>query len=139
MRRFQAWVQKVNDAADHSYIIAPDDKAFFDCWADNHFGPEQRMIKAGYGNYALANCYRCSIWNFPDTAGIGSYAVDGVCHQSANCFLISAGFTLDFSVRGYWFSLFSYGTYGRQYWRWLSWPTDRAIGVAAWRHRTRRR
>lgn len=70
----------------------------------------------------MANCYRCSLEFegkiYPDTACIGIYALNGVCHQSANCFLISAGVTLTFEVRGYWFTLLVYGTYGNFYTFW---------------------
>jgi hypothetical protein len=40
------------------------------------------------------------------------------CHQSANCFLFTAGVTLTFEVRGYWFTLLAYGTYGNFYTFW---------------------
>jgi hypothetical protein len=115
----EGWAAKINDAADHTYVHSPSNGQYFDCWG-SHTGPDLRLICRGDGSYNWANCYRCPIWALRDTACIGVYAVDGVCHQSTNCFLYSAGVTLNFAVRGYWFSLFSYGTYGRSFLRWLA-------------------
>ncbi|HEV2126613.1 MAG TPA: hypothetical protein VGW38_27960 [Chloroflexota bacterium] len=121
------------DWADHTWVRSPSNNQYFDCWG-GHDGPNRRQIVSGDGSYRWANCYRCPVWPFRDTAGIGVYAVDGVCHQSTNCFLYTANRTLNFNVRGYWFSLFSYGTFGRSYLRWLAapygwctWTTPRAI------------
>ena len=96
---------------------------FFDCWGEpSRTGPDRVLICSGEGNYPVANCYRCSLEYegkiYPDTACIGIYAVNGVCHQSANCFLFTAGVTLTFEVRGYWFTLLAYGTYGNFYTFW---------------------
>jgi hypothetical protein len=126
------------DWADHTWVYSPANNRVFECWG-GHDGPNKRHIVSGDGSYNWANCCRCPIWPFPDTAGIGIYAIDGVCHQSANCFLYTANTTLNFNVRGYWFSLFSYGTFGRSYLRWLatpygwcSWTTPRAaVGAPA--------
>ena len=102
------------DWADHTWVSSPQNGQYFECWG-GHSGPSPRKIVVGNGSYNWANCYRCPIWPFRDTAGTGIYAIDGVCHQSANCFLYTANVTLNFNVRGYWFSLFSYGTFGRSY------------------------
>jgi hypothetical protein len=118
MARLEGWVFKINDWADHTFVLSPDNGQSFGCWAGSS-GPEMRQITAGNGNYFLADCYRCPVGPFPDTACIGVYAVHGVCHQSANCFLFSAGVTLDFSVRGYWFSVLAYGVWGRLFPAWL--------------------
>ena len=121
MATFEAWAQDALDGitwADHTYVRCPDNGKFFGCWSDSYKGV--RKIVTGNGNYAVADCYRCPVLWFPDTACIGSYAVDGVCHQSANCFLFTANVTLNFNVRGYWLSLLLYGTYGKSFWRWVS-------------------
>jgi len=136
---FEGWAAYVSiggmttDWADHTWVNSPQNGRYFECWG-GHSGPSPRQIVVGNGSYNWANCYRCPIWPFADTAGTGIYAVDGVCHQSANCFLYTANVTLNFNVRGYWFSLFSYGTFGRSYLRWLAapygwctWWTPRAI------------
>jgi hypothetical protein len=60
------------------------------------------------------------VLGYPDTAAIGIYGVNGVCHQSANCFLYSAGVSLNFTVLGYWASLLAYGPYGTNYLWWLA-------------------
>lgn len=121
------------DWADHTWVKSPWNGQFFDCWG-GHSGPNERRVVSGDGSYNWANCYRCHIWPFRDTAGIGIYGVDGVCHQTANLFLYSAGRTLNTNVRGYWFSVFTYGVYGRSFWRWLvapygtcTWTTSRAL------------
>jgi hypothetical protein len=119
----EGWAQQAIEGvtwADHTYVKCPDNGQFFDCWANNHTGPDQRRIVSGNGSYGTANCYRCSIGPIPDTACIGIYAVDGLCHQSTNCFLFSAGVALNLRVRGYWLSLLFYGPYGREFWRWLA-------------------
>jgi hypothetical protein len=120
----EGWTANVHCAGastawiDHTWVCSPENDRYFDCWGD-HDGPNKRRVVVGVGSYDRAHCYRCSFWPFADTAGIGIFAIDGVCHQSTNCFLYTANRTLDFTVRGYWFSLFSYGTFGRSYRRWL--------------------
>lgn len=110
------------DWADHTWVYAPSNRQYFDCWG-SHDGPGKRRVVSGNGSYNRAHCYRCHIPpTFRDTAGIGIYAIDGVCHQTANLFLYTAGRVLDFSVRGYWFSVFSYGVYGRSFLRWIVAP-----------------
>jgi hypothetical protein len=116
------------DWADHTWVYSPENDRYFDCWGD-HSGPNKQRIVVGNGSYPRADCYRCPVWPFPDTAGIGIFAIDGVCHQSTNCFLYTANTTLDVSVRGYWFSLFSYGTFGRSYRRWLANHYGRCSGT----------
>lgn len=113
------------DWADHTWVRAPANGQKFECWGGSN---GTTRVTSGNGSYNRANCYRCHIWPFRDTAGIGIYAVDGVCHQSANCFLYTAGRTLNTSVRGYWFSIFCYGVYGRSFWRWLVAP----YGTCSW-------
>lgn len=123
----EAWAANVSsgsvsvDWADHTWVYSPANNQFFECWGGRD-GPNKRHIVTGDGSYNWANCCRCPIFSFPDTAGIGIYAIDGVCHQSANCFLFTANVTLNFDVRGYWFSLFSFGTFGRSFLRWLATP-----------------
>jgi hypothetical protein len=113
------------DWADHTWVRVPAIGQKFECWGGSN---GTRLVVSGNGSYNRANCYRCNIWPFRDTAGIGIYAIDGVCHQSANCFLYTAGRTLNTTVRGYWFSVFSYGVYGRSFWRWLVAP----YGTCSW-------
>jgi hypothetical protein len=114
----QGWANHISFCADHTYVACPDaGDEFFDCWGEpSRTGPDRVLICEGEGNYPVANCYRCSLDYegkiYPDTACIGIYALNGVCHQSANCFLFTAGVTLTFEVRGYWFTLLVYGTYG---------------------------
>jgi hypothetical protein len=114
----QGWANHISFCADHTYVACPDaGDEFFDCWGEpSRTGPDRVLICSGEGNYPVANCYRCSLNYegkiYPDTACIGIYALNGVCHQSANCFLFTAGVTLTFEVRGYWFTELAYGTYG---------------------------
>jgi hypothetical protein len=98
---------------------------YFGCWAQGFYETQypSAPVVSGNINYNCANCYRDTILSYHDTAGIGIYGVNGVCHQSANCFLFSAGpwaVTLNFSVLGYWASLLAYGTYGTNFPWWLA-------------------
>jgi hypothetical protein len=87
---------------------------YFGCWAEGFYETQYPTapVVTGEINYNCANCYRDTIGPYHDTAGIGIYGINGVCHQSANCFLFSAGVTLNFSVIGYWASLLAYGPWG---------------------------
>lgn len=114
---FEGRATKINFLADHTYMH-PASGGNFKCWGGDD-GPDNRLIVTGQGIYDVANCYRCPIGSLPDTACIGVYAVNGVCHQSCNCFLYSAGVTLTTSVRGYWASVLTYGVYGTNYLLWL--------------------
>lgn len=110
----QAWAVKAwgLDFADHTYVYCTDNGQYFDCWG-GHDGQDKRHVCEGSGVYNIADCYRAPIAGYPDTAGIGVYGVNGVCHQSANCFLFSSLVTLDISVvRGYAVTLLTYGIYG---------------------------
>ena len=130
--------------ADHAYVYCPDTKKYFDCWG-GHEGPEPRRLRCnGQGNYAVANCYRGPgvDWfkyipsisgssvsgNTHDNACLGPYGILGVCHQAANCFLISAGVTLNNDVRGYWASVLSYGVYGKFHDIWLKYVYNPCVG-----------
>lgn len=121
----EGWATKINDLADHTYVDCPSktDKKerYFNCWGSHH-GPDKRKICSGKGVWKIANCYRKPAFGKKDTAGIGVYAVNGVCHQSANCFLYSTNptVTLNLHVRGYIASVAAYGAYGTLFiWNWL--------------------
>ena len=95
---------------------------YFACWGTSYVQSPWWLppVCTGNINYDLANCYRDSWPGSPDTAGIGIYGVNGVCHQAANCFLYSANVTLNLTVLGYFTSLMLYGVYGNLYWwQWL--------------------
>jgi hypothetical protein len=113
---------------DHTYVghgpgsgtTPPSD--YFACWGQHFYETQYPTAPVVSGNiiYNRANCYRDSVLGYPDTAGIGIYGLNGVCHQSANCFLYSAGVQLNFTVLGYWASLLAYGPYGTNYLWWLA-------------------
>jgi hypothetical protein len=98
---------------------------YFACWGTNYVPSPHPPVVTGNINYNLANCYRGApvpipgMGLCPDTARIGVYGINGVCHQSANCFLFSARAGLNFSVLGYWLSLLAYGPYGTLFNWWL--------------------
>jgi hypothetical protein len=116
----QGHAYQIAEVADHTYVLCTDNGQWFGCWGGGPGdGPDDREICEGNGDYELANCYRCNVLRWPATACTGVYAVNGVCHQSANCFLFSADVTLDFEVRGYWFTLLAYGPYGTDFQSWL--------------------
>lgn len=112
---FEGWSAKIAAVADHTYVKCPGTgDRYFECWGGHGSpGQEQRTICKGPGSYQVADCYRMPALGKPDTAGVVPYAVDGVCHQSANRFLHSASVTLNLHVRGYWLSVLNYGQYGR--------------------------
>lgn len=121
----EGWATKINDLADHTYVDCPSktDKKerYFNCWGGHH-GPDKRKICSGKGVWKIANCYRKPAFGKKDTAGIGVYGANGVCHQSANCFLYSTNptATLNLHVRGYIASIAAYGVYGTAFvWSWL--------------------
>jgi hypothetical protein len=122
MTNLEGWaVNTLFGLADHTYVRCPPNGQFFDCWG-GHAGNNNRAICQGNGIYDVADCYRRPVTVLgrvlPDTAGIGVYGIHGVCHQSTNCFLFSAGAVLDNTVGGYWFSSILYGVYGRRFHHW---------------------
>jgi hypothetical protein len=114
--------------ADHTFVYCPDNGKYFGCWANGRKDlPDAAHLCTGtYKNaYAVANCYRHSVdvggHHYPDTAGIGIYGVNGVCHQSANCFLYAADTKIPFGKerpRLYWLSVATYGFWGTGGWTW---------------------
>lgn len=107
--------------ADHTFVYCPDNNEIFGCWDGGDIkAPDAVKICAGtYDNaYAVANCYRDSHPPRPDTAGVGVYGLNGVCHQSANCFLYAAGTQLVLKggrPGGLLESTAAYGAYGAAY------------------------
>lgn len=122
MTTMQGWAVHLSEIADHTYVgngNGPNSPSqYYACWGVS-YAPGNLLICSGNGNTAIANRYRDSLLGFPDTAGIGIYAVDGVCHQSANCFLLSANVELTLAVRGYWLTVLAYGPYGNLFPSWL--------------------
>lgn len=115
-----SWMRRL---ADHTYVYCPETNQYFDCWG-GHEGVFHRLICTGKGKYNIANAYRNSELGNPnkghqDTAGIGEYMVNGISHQSANCFLYSARVMLTVKVMGYWASVMTYGPYGSRVKDWL--------------------
>ena len=104
---------------DHTYVNVPEKNAVFNCWGRSAGG--QKVLSAN-GIYNVAECYRVPVADnasvldryAKDTAGIGKYAKNGVCHQTANLFLYSSGkaLTTKDGVRGYWVSVSAFGIYG---------------------------
>jgi len=120
MDTFELWSYDVSGAlgkyAEHTYIKCPDKGTYFDCWGNHQSPTEGAGIRrfSCEGIYEVADCYRKDIFGIKDTAGIGVYGVNGVCHQTANLFLYSSGraITIADGVKGYWLSSLAYGTYG---------------------------
>ncbi|HWO24754.1 MAG TPA: hypothetical protein VNO30_38700 [Kofleriaceae bacterium] len=105
--------------ADHTFIRAANGKVF-ECWG-GVAGPNLRSLGSANGSYNWADCYRGSFLGLTDTACIGVYLVNGVCHQSANCFLFSTGHVLDpLKVKGCWASYGAYGLYGTNFNAWFA-------------------
>lgn len=125
------------DCASHTFVGNGEPSyeppsVYFACWALSYTPGLTLPVVTGNINYDLANCYRYPLFGCPDTAFIGVFGTNGVCHQSANCFLYSANVTLNFTVLGYWASVLAYGVYGTQYWyRWLPYVYDPCAKSAA--------
>lgn len=120
MDNFELWSYDISgnlgQYAEHTYIKCPDRGTYFDCWG-NHQSPAEGAGIHRFsceGIYEVADCYRKNIFGIKDTAGIGVYGVNGVCHQTANLFLYSSGRTITIpdGVKGYWLSTLAYGIYG---------------------------
>jgi hypothetical protein len=120
METFELWSYDVQgdlgEYAEHTYIHCPDKDAYFNCWG-NHASPTQGPGIHRFscqGIYDVANRYRRNILSAHDTAGLGLYGVNGVCHQTANLFLFSSGraITVQDGVKGYAITCLAYGPYG---------------------------
>ena len=129
MATLQGWAQATQYL--HTYVYCPDVNAYFQCWGTppNYTNQGNRLVCSGNGNYNRANCYRDPVLGYPDTAGIGIYGVNGVCHQSANCFLLSANTSLNpLLVPSYWLTLCWYGVLGTNSIWWLG----AVYGICSW-------
>lgn len=117
---FEIHARKINDVADHTYVHPVGYGNDFLCWGTNQ-GPDDRVIATGNCVYEIADCYRDPAFGQPDTAGIGIYGVDGVCHQSANCFTYYVGYaaTCSRQVRGYPATVLIYGVWGKLWPAWV--------------------
>lgn len=128
MSTFEGWAEPTSftDEADHTFVICRDNGEKFGCWnGGNPKGPSSVHISTGShpNAYEIANRYRVPDGDCPDTAGIGWYLWNGVCHQSANCFLLAANTVLhqdqNDRPKGYFESTFTYGKYGTDYDNWF--------------------
>lgn len=130
---FQVWARPVTDPAferyaDHVFVYCPDNDQYFGCWnggATTDAGAVEVASSTqsnNFGNspYETANCYRTPISvggeTLPDTAGIGVYGINGVCHQSAQLFFWAVS-NLPYGMNngrpnGYVASLALYGPFG---------------------------
>jgi len=119
METFELWsydVEGLEQFAEHTYLKCPERNAYFDCWG-GHESEDQGSGVLRFsckGRYDVASCYRRPAFGRPDTAGIGVYGINGVCHQTANLFLCSTGrvITLKDGVKGYGASVLAYGVHG---------------------------
>lgn len=130
---FQGWCTPVDISsttekyADHTFVYCPTNNKDFKCWGTaDRDNKDAAQLCEGHGDqaYCKANDYRCSIGSFKDTAGVGIYAVNGVCHQSANLFLFAVDNTclpLNKSrPKGIVGSVGLYGMYGTNFGAWLT-------------------
>ncbi len=128
----QAWRVDIAGGLNHTYVASGTQgnppPNYFACWGPSYAQGGHPAVCSGNIIINRANCYRDSVGPCPDTAGIGIYGINGVCHQSANCFLFSGNVVLNFEVAGYWLSLLAYGVYGTQFWDlWLP-----LYGICSW-------
>lgn len=93
---FEAWATPVDapvlsSIADHTFVVSGN--THFGCWGSSvTTSPNAVKVAQGSGDKALckANKYR----GISDSACLGIYAVNGVCHQSANLFLYAVDSTI---------------------------------------------
>jgi len=93
---FEAWATPVDapvlsSIADHTFVVSGN--THFGCWGSSDTtSPNAVKVAQGSGDKALckANKYR----GISDSACLGIYAVNGVCHQSANLFLYAVDSTI---------------------------------------------
>ena len=95
----------VAKAADHSYVECGSGAVGWGCWGGKTGGAVLRQ-RAGSTERAAA------IAEPNERAGITTYLLNGVCHQSSNRILLPARTTAD-GVRGYTLSVGLFGPYGR--------------------------
>lgn len=120
---FEGWCKPAHlpsilEYADHTFVYCRNNQKYFLCWGTGDIKAKDaakvcqgRGIKA----YCKADNYRVSFPNAPDTAGLGIYGINGVCHQSANLFLYPVNKTLPLTgkrPRGILISHMLYGVYG---------------------------
>jgi hypothetical protein len=123
--KFEGWCTPVSFGdremgkyADHTFVYCPTHDASFKCWGTaNRDGKNAAKVcsKSDKKAYCRASKYRISLGPCKDTAGVGIYALNGVCHQSANLFLHSAGTCLPLNKsrpKGILASHALYGMYG---------------------------
>ena len=89
--------------ADHTYVTSSAHHVW-PCFGRSSGG---RPVCRGAGDIDKADC----LSNPLSQAGI-AYGVTGVCHQAANRILYPSGLTVSVA-RGYRWSVFSYGAYGK--------------------------
>jgi len=133
---------------DHTFVHCPDIKGksdnqkTFQCWSHGNQNELKKNKKnkvfpvvqesAQYA-YEIADSYRGPEIKIQDdnilydTAMMGVYGINGVCHQSANCFLLAAGagpmlyirdHNNDARPNGLWASYLLYGPWGNLYPLW---------------------
>jgi hypothetical protein len=121
MSTLQVWCipTDVSQDLDHTFVYCPDNKKIFGCWnsGDIARADAAMVASASYpAAYETADCYRCPVFEWPDTAGVGVYGVNGVCHQSANRFYFAVSSSPIVQVNGrpggLPLSCFAYGNYG---------------------------
>lgn len=131
---FEAWCTPTKDmpeVADHTYVFCRKAPAgmnkYFYCWGGGDItAPESALVmRASRKNaYPVANCYRTPMHYMgelrPDTAALGAYLINGVCHQSANLFMYAASddwirltwFNGEYRPRGLFATYAAYGPHG---------------------------
>lgn len=113
--KYEGWgynikIAEIPGIADHTWVNCPGHGKFA-CWGGTSGTNNRKFVTGSGSNYKVSNCYRKSWKDHPDTAGI-LYAVNGLCHQTANLFMYPSRTVLNLKVRGYWFSVATYGVHG---------------------------
>ncbi|MCP3872019.1 MAG: hypothetical protein GY699_02545 [Desulfobacteraceae bacterium] len=129
----EAWIvpayKPIDKNIHHTFVYCPEKDSHFYCFDPAKLNIESKGAKkvctsrTRVGNYCMANRYRFPfviprLITLPDTARIGIYGVNGVCHQATNCFLKAGGASLSDNlenfqiIKGYAMSTFGYSEMG---------------------------
>ncbi|MCP1994322.1 hypothetical protein [Flavobacterium sp. HSC-61S13] len=112
--KLEAWALPVKNpvlkfVADHTYVTTEDKKLVWGCWG-GHTGGQK--VAQGEANKEITVCIAGSDGSSGEgTAGVLVYAVNGVCHQTANRILRDTRQTV-YKAKGYAASWALYGPYG---------------------------
>lgn len=121
--QIEAWATPVGglqNVADHTFVVC--DNIHFGCWGTSHVKhPDGKLIMTGTGENLLRIVKQYG--GIFDTGNLGTYLINGVCHQSTNLFLFATNkwcMPLGYSrPKGLIASYLFYSLFGTNFKNWL--------------------